>query len=415
MKFLHLLILGPLSILSLKSTAQVEDLMRDKNITWIGEFTTDYVVEGSKALDTLGYTNSSKILKYLNPKTDYFLDDDTPFESKIRYSNHRKSIFNDSSLKRKWTYYDIDTIVRINPMTGEKEYVIPYVQFNPPNPPHFYRAHQILFYNSKTMNFGLRVLAIGLIGDKHNESGEIDGLCEQGWVKPHNIGRKKLNLNDPNIIIARRLFSRSNAVVLDKVKILKNTIGDIQQIFIDDLSRKNSIDLYGDEGDYTKKHSKTVKDSLLKNIRQAIAESKLPKDSSKLVPQKDSAKIKYIYYNRSNDDVDPNVNPDVFPDFTRMGLNDTVKIKSKIEIDTFKTKVAVIDSFPDFTPPSWADSLVLHGSKAIYKLRIIQDWYWDEKLKNICVRLFAVAPMKKIYNDADEFIFDLPLFYRLND
>ncbi len=32
MKFLKILILGPLSILSLKSTAQVEDLMRDKNI-----------------------------------------------------------------------------------------------------------------------------------------------------------------------------------------------------------------------------------------------------------------------------------------------------------------------------------------------------------------------------------------------
>jgi hypothetical protein len=50
MKFLKILILGPLSILSLKSTAQVEDLMRDKNITWIGEFTSDFVVEGDPSV-----------------------------------------------------------------------------------------------------------------------------------------------------------------------------------------------------------------------------------------------------------------------------------------------------------------------------------------------------------------------------
>lgn len=41
MKSLRLYFLGPLSILCLQITAQVDDLMRDKNITWIAESYND--------------------------------------------------------------------------------------------------------------------------------------------------------------------------------------------------------------------------------------------------------------------------------------------------------------------------------------------------------------------------------------
>jgi hypothetical protein len=413
MKFLKILILGPLSILSLKSTAQVEDLMRDKNITWIGEFTSDFVVEGYKVLDTSEYINSSKLLKFFNPSDNFFLDSETPFESKIRGSENRINVYNDSLFTSKWPYYGVDTIERIDSVTKEKKYYIVYAQWNPLPTPRFYKARQILFYDKKKANFGLRVLAIGLIQDAFDETGKIIGLCEQGWIKPTNIGHKKINLADPNIIFARRLTSRKYSPILDSIKILKNISGDIQQTFIDDLSRKNAINLYGDENDYTKKHTKRVRDSLLKNIQQLIAESKIPKDSSKLVPQKDSVKIKYVYSYKL--DVNTAAGDDAFPDFTKMGMSDTTKISKKIEVDTAKKQVTVIDSFPEYIPEPLIDPLVLYGTKAIYRLKIIQDWYWDEKLNNICVRLFAVAPMKKIYNEAGEFLFDMPLFYRLND
>jgi hypothetical protein len=410
MKFLKILILGPLSILSLKSTAQVEDLMRDKNITWIGEFTSDYVVEGYKFLDTLDYLNSSKLLKFFNPSDNHFLDSETPFESKIRGSENRvKNVYNDSSFTIKWKYYAPDTIEKFDSVTNERKQIIVFSNWVVLPNPKFYKARQILFYDKKKANFGLRILAIALIQNAYNEEGEVIGLRDQGWIKPTNIGSEKVNWANPNIIIARRLTSRQNSPILDSMNILKNTIGDIKQTFIDDLSRKKSINLYGDEGDYTKKHTKTVRDSLLKNIQQAIAESKLPKDSSQLAPQKDSAKVKYVYYNRNNAD------SDVFPDFTKMGQPDTAKKINKPTIDSLSNQAVVLDSFPEFTTPPLVDSLDLYGSKAIYKLRIIQDWYWDEKLKNICVRLFAIAPMKKIYNEAGEFLFDLPLFYRLND
>jgi hypothetical protein len=415
MKFLKILILGPLSILSLKSTAQVEDLMRDKNIIWIGEFTSDFVVEGDKkVLDTMDYINSTQLMKYFNPKLEPFsFDEETPFAEKIHrlgYNDNPITFSNSNCTNRINPFQLVDTIFRTDTITNEKKYGIALRCFYIAPIPRFYRVRQVLFYDKKKANFGLRVLAIGLIVDNMSESGEIVGQREEGWIKPANIGHKKINFNDPNITIAKRLKSGRNSPSFDKdVKVLKNTNDDIQQTFLDDLSRKSSINLYGDEGDYSKKFTKTVRDSLLKNIQQLIAESKIPKDSTKLALQKDSVKIKYVYYNRSNADV----GTDAFPDFSRMGKDSAVK--HKIEIDTSQNKGAVIDSFLEYIPQPIIDPFILYGSKAIYKLRIIQDWYWDEKLKNICVRLFAIAPMKKVYNEAGEFLFDIPLFYRLND
>jgi hypothetical protein len=393
MKFLKILILGPLSILSLKSTAQVED-----------------VVEGYQALDTSYPINSAFLLKYLEKKP---LDskEETPFYYNIQFRRTEIRYSDSTCITLLKPFSGADTIEVINPVTKEKMTKIAYRCFYVPPIPRFYRAKQVLYYDKKRANFGLRMLAIGLIVNRRDEMGKIIGFESDGWLKPNNMDRKTVNMNDPNITIAKRLISRSNSVVFDKVNILKNTIGDIQQTFIDDLSRKNAINLYGDENDYTKKHTKIVRDSLLKNIQQAIAESKLSKDSSKLVPQKDSLKIKYVYSYQLQVIVDA----DAFPDFTKMVINDTSKISKKVELDSLKNQVIVIDSFPEYTPEPLIDSTVLYGSKAIYKLKIIQDWYWDEKLNNICVRLFAIAPMKKIFNEAGEFLFDLPLFYRLND
>jgi hypothetical protein len=45
MNVLRLLFLGPLSILCFQSTAQVDDLMRDKNITWIAESYNDFLTD----------------------------------------------------------------------------------------------------------------------------------------------------------------------------------------------------------------------------------------------------------------------------------------------------------------------------------------------------------------------------------
>jgi hypothetical protein len=394
-------------------SAQINDLLKDDNIVWIGEFTTNYALEAHEILDTSEYINTSKLLKFFNPSDDGFLDEDAPFESKIcGYDNRERLVYEDSTFTRKWRYYTLDTIEYIDSVTLEKKYKIPLcVLWNPLPPPRFYQARQILFYDKKKMNFGLRVLSISFIQNTNDETGQYIGLRNEGWIKPINVESKKINFDDPNILIVRRLKTQNNSPNIDRdIKILKNTVGNINQKIIDDWASKKSITLYGGNGGM-EKLTKGFKDTMLRELKQTLA-TKIPKDSLK------PRIIKPVV--------------DDFPDFTR------VRDNSKVPLDALPSNVSdtsrtdnnaqnTVDAFPDFINlgvntrvyegPQFVstDSLRVNGIQEISKIRIIQDWYWDEKLKNICIRLYAVAPLMKRYNEMGEFIFYLPLFYRMND
>ena len=71
MKTLKLLFLLPLSILSLSMFAQIDDLMRNKDITWVAETYTDFVFDESVE-GKLGENipNSVIVLKFLNKKQE---------------------------------------------------------------------------------------------------------------------------------------------------------------------------------------------------------------------------------------------------------------------------------------------------------------------------------------------------------
>jgi Gliding motility associated protein GldN len=410
MKFLKILILGPLSILSLKSTAQVEDLMRDKNITWIGEFTSDFVVEGYKLLDTSDNVNSSRLLKYSNTNMDFSFDEETPLFAKIRNAGRDETpvTYEDSTCVKKINpYTTVDTIEAINPITDEKVHKLAFRCFYIPPTPRFYRVKQVLYYDKRKSNFGLRVLAIGLMVDEHNELGEVIGLKSEAWLKPNNVDSQKINLNSSDISIARRIASRSNSPCFGKnIRILKNTFGAIQETLINDLSNNPSIILYSKDI-YYRELLKDDKYNLMTSLKESLLVAKTFKDSNRIASIKiDTIKSRVRRYI-----------PNAFPEG-----KDTVKAKNRVDED---------DAFPDFqqltgdtttyeevtfvTEKSPEDSLKFNGIRELEKLQIIQDWYWDDKLRNICVRFFGFALMKKRYNDKGEYIFDEPLFYRLND
>jgi hypothetical protein len=413
MKYISIL---ALFLTHLSLSAQINDLLKDDNVVWIGEFTTNYALEAHQILDTSEYINTSKLLKYFNPSDDAFLDEDAPFESKIcGYDNRLRLVYDDSTFTKKWRYYNSDSIEVIDSVTHEKKIKVSFINWNPLPPPRFYQARQILFYDKKKMNFGLRVLSISFIQNNHNESGEFIGLRNEGWIKPINIENKKINFDDPNILIVRRLKTNSNSPNIDNnIKVLKNSVGNINQKIIDDWASKKSIALYCGDGSM-EKLSRGFKDTMLIELKQTLA-TKIPKDSLK------PRIIKPVI-------------EDAFPDFTRVRLN-TNETKVPIDVqpsfisDTSSTKNSeqnVADAFPEFinlgsNPRFYShsqflatDSLRVNGIQEISKIRIVQDWYWDEKLKNICIRLYAVAPLIKVYNETGEFIFYTSLFYRMND
>ncbi len=422
------LTLACLVLLHFNLSAQINDLLKDNNIVWIGEFTTDFVVEGYKALDTSDYINSVALLKYLNPKPDLFMSADKPLYSKIQntFENINLILYKEESFLNKKPLSSLpDTIEIRDSLTNEiKGYkVILCTRRAYYDEPRYYRAKQILFYDKKKRDFGLRVLAIGVMIDTRDEEGNVNGLEEYGWLKPNNKSNKKVNLNAPNISLAMRLNTRLNAPNFEKdFKVLKNTVGNIQQTFITDMTRKTSIDLYNPDS-YLEKLSKLDREKSLKPFQPSFGLQNMLNDSNTLKILKEETIRRRLLVNSNdafpdftghtppkNDSLENNVNPnmdDAFPKFTP-SINDS--LASEVSSNN--------DGFPDFNQfggSNYRDSVAFNGIKEIYGLKIIQDWYWDEKLKTISIRLFAVAPLIKMYDYDGNYIYDKPVFFRLND
>ena len=51
----------------------------------------------------------------------------------------------------------------------------------------------------------------------------------------------------------------------------------------------------------------------------------------------------------------------------------------------------------------------------IKELKLIQEWFWDDSRQKLSIRFVAVAPIKFVLNEAGEFLYRQPLFYRRTD
>ena len=48
----------------------------------------------------------------------------------------------------------------------------------------------------------------------------------------------------------------------------------------------------------------------------------------------------------------------------------------------------------------------------VHRLRLVEDWYWDNRTKQLYTRLVAVAPLLDMFSTEGEFLYLRPLFYR---
>jgi hypothetical protein len=59
--------------------------------------------------------------------------------------------------------------------------------------------------------------------------------------------------------------------------------------------------------------------------------------------------------------------------------------------------------------------VILNEVKKAYKLKIVQDWYWDEKRHTVAVHLVGVAPRIKVLDEYGRFMYDESIFCRMNE
>jgi Gliding motility associated protein GldN len=349
MKSLRLYILGPLSILCLQITAQVDDLMRDKNVTWMAESYNDFLTD-EIAVEKIGKEISRvKTLKFYNPT-----EGGMPEEFVLQYfilelaQNGKIPIYKDDKCTQPVSYEiasgekdtdELGGIVYETKCTLGKGYMTAEYMI-------FFRAHQILYYDSSKVQFGLRTLAIAPMLRQTDEKGETTGWKPLFWIKVTDL-KEKRNLSDESITWAKRMIL-TNGVSLkaDNVKILK-TFGKNEPAasLFQAIKKKAEIPFY---------------DSYDTSIKTKFSMAR----RGDFFTERDSSKPF---------------------DITTYNVDDHHFPTSGIKVTDIK------------------------------ELRILQNWYWDNKKQQIEIWLSAVGPLIDMKNEAGEFLYKMPLFYRRTD
>ena len=71
---------------------------------------------------------------------------------------------------------------------------------------------------------------------------------------------------------------------------------------------------------------------------------------------------------------------------------DPVTYESRLKVITIKTEAADLE-----------------------RIRIVQEWAWDNRRKTMSIRLHSIAPIKDITNESGDFLYSAPIFYRRTD
>jgi hypothetical protein len=351
MKTLKILFLLPLSILSLKTTAQIDDLLKNKDITWAVEVYNDFLTEAAHG-DKIGKEISRVTqLKLLNEK-EKAMDETFVFQN-ILMNNVKEGkvpIYKDSLCKIVMLPKDLletDTLPGGDPITFEQK--IKVVSFYPAiEYILFFRARQVFFFDEKKAQFGLRTLAVAPMKRVFTETGEPTGWKPLFWMKATDLTQKgKLTDNAITWAAQMNLFEGMAINADSSNKILKQTGVDAPfASLFKTLLNNPKIPFY-------KFDSFDAKEKLNMLEREGCL-------------------------------------------FSRDTMIDPESVKNGQEL---KVKIVVLET----------------KINAFQRLKLIQNWYWNDKRQRLEIYLLATAPLKDLRNEVGEFLYRKPLFYRRTD
>ncbi len=225
MKTLKILLFLPLSIFCLKMSAQIDDLLRNKDITWVAEVYNDFQTSSIGFEKSGRNMNDVTLLKFLNKK-EVSLGETAFLQTLIVNAvvEERIPCYKDDDCKIKnikWRPNFIDTILQIDPTTYEEKvkvvnscfYVMDIL---------FFRAHQIIYYDVKKAQFGIQTLAVAPMVVDYHYKDDFRGWKPLFWIKVTDLSKKR-ELTDNDITWAAQMnLNTGFDTSPDSIKILKN-------------------------------------------------------------------------------------------------------------------------------------------------------------------------------------------------
>jgi Gliding motility associated protein GldN len=327
-----------LCLFSFLSNAQVDKLLKNKDITWVAEVENDLLFQDFQPNRSLNdnIVNTLKISK----TDDYATDNSAFLINKITNAIKTKKlvVFNDKNLTDRFSksgYASVDTVQSVDPETYKMSMKV-LINSNWIQGFRYMRVKQLVFYNSKNAHWGIQIIAVSPLFLIQNE----DSIRREPsfWIPVDN---KKLKLSSKSVVWAVKTSTcEASNIDFSKANILKNTLKEMPlTVFIDQAKSNKKFKAYN-----------------YHDCKEVLSPLNL---AQRIVPEKDT----------------------IFP------------LDPETQLPIMSTPF--IAQYDDFD---------------VSKLKIVQDWFWDDKKQRLCVQTRALAPVRKHVYYVD-YSLEMPLFY----
>lgn len=223
--------------------AQFADLLRDPDITWVGEYTTDYWMNPENEQEEADeIPNRFELVRFIRSDLEYGLYG--RLISTRKYLSQQlmqtgldpeAKIYKDSLLKVRMSSDEFGQSI-ISQDTGYSSCNGEVMIFR--NEIEYseifsIRIRQVFWYNQKNKAFDARILAYAPIVDTRDNEGNWNGTRALCWINGEELPRKGLKNTAFNYIFQTKMLD--NALDLEEVKVLKGKL-DFRKLFADELN-----------------------------------------------------------------------------------------------------------------------------------------------------------------------------------
>ena len=345
--------------------AQIEKLLNDKDITWVGEIEQDFLLENE--LNQAYNLNSFNILKILNDENKIIPQNSNDLFSLLKNAaqNNQLELFKDPDLKiraKKEEIFRIDN----SDYAALPNYTFPYYKKEIPTPQDIigYKFRVIFYYNARTCKFDLYPIAVAPLStvffdNKFNFIKQSRILLNKLWQS--NTRKENIDSINKAIRSLKPVFWLKLNNQVEVPKLISNNINWAARIIMPKLSEKNFKVIKSLKGNYLIQILEKVK--IDSNIVVASGDGEL-----KMLNEKEK-KLAFMSH-------------------------DTIQL---IDSSTFEIKLKVI-----------SEDLNLSEFK---NTQFVMDWFWDRSKNQLIAKLLGVAPIWDIQSGEITY----PIFYLLTD
>jgi|GEM_PF-2867033 len=323
-----------IALLPFLATAQLNELLKDPNITWAATFESEHDFR----LSSNHEPGAFQLLKVSNPDNGCanFVHDNwlAHWILKEMIAGRYKA-YQDPGLSILVTHTTlvnkvstIDTVITFDPNSYEERIQVIRNDINPDDIPAF-RAQQVIYYDKKSGNFKTQLLALAPMVSLTNPSGVVVGKMPLAWLAMEGSTATSLNLQNPDITWAALLNDKANNLEIGKLKVVKDEwkTSIAQQLFVEAKNTKHQVESSKGFG-----CGKLLSKKDIENIHNAI---------------------------------------DTVITFDPVTLVETMQVIKN-----------------EFNPAE------------LRKVRLVQEWYFDDRKKVLVTKLKAVAPLMEDFNES---------------